>query len=166
MVPSVSPLIYIRQAISEGRSANSAYRAMRSDIARLTDESGERWHGMARNTFLSLYSQTLAARVRVANALDYDTDQLPDASVMTDRESARSRGYITWLTVYSRQVGERFVEAEFFAVHSREPITPEEAFTRAQEGFEANAQQAHGTRAGYVFIGATYSGTWHMVPRG
>lgn len=164
-MPSVSPLIYIRQAISEGRSANSAYRAMRSDINRLTTETGDQWHGIARDTFLSLYSQTIAARVRVANALDYDIDQLPDHTVTTDRESARSRGYITWLTVYSRQQGERDVEAEFFAVHSRTPLTPADAFAKAQEGFETNAQTAHGTRAGYVFVGATYSGTWRMVPR-
>lgn len=138
---------------------------MRSDINRLTTETGDTWHGIARDTFLSLYSQTIAARVKVANALDYDIDQIPDASVLTNRESARSRGYITWLTVYSRQQGERDVEAEFFAVHSRVPLTPAAAFAKAQEGFETNAQTAHGTRAGYVFVGATYSGTWRMVPR-
>ena len=164
-MPSVAPLIYIRQAVSEGRSANSAYRAMRSDINRLTEQTGEAWHGIARDTFLSLFSSTIAARTKVADALDYATDQLPDASVMTDRESVRSRGYITWLTVYSRTQGDRFVDTEFFAVHSREPITPEDAFTRAQEGFETNAQQAHGTRSGQVFVGASYSGTWRMVPQ-
>lgn len=164
-MPSVSPLIYIRQAISEGRSANSAYRAMRSDIANLTETSGQTWHGVARDTFLSLYSQTLAARSKVANALDYDIDQLPDASVMTNRESRFSRGYITWLTVYSRQQGERDVESEFFAVHSSTPLSPSDAISKAQEGFETNAQQAHGTRAGFSFIGATYSGTWRMVPQ-
>jgi hypothetical protein len=164
-VPSVSPLIYIRQAISEGRSANSAYRAMREDVKRLSEQSGKLWHGIGRSTFLSLYSETVAARSKVANALDYPVDQLPDASVMGERESRFSRGYITWLTVYSRQHGEREVEAEFFAVHSKTPITPAEAMAKAQEGFETNAQQQHGTRAGYSFIGATYSGTWRMVPR-
>jgi len=164
-VPSVAPLIYIRQAISEGRSANSAYRAMRSDIQHLTETSGEQWHGIARDTFLSLFSSTISARTKVPTALGYDVNQLPDASVLTDRESVRSRGYITWLTVYSRTQGDRFVDTEFFAVHSREPLTPADAFTRAQEGFETNAQQAHGTRAGQVFVGATYSGTWRMVPQ-
>lgn len=137
---------------------------MRSDVERLTQQTGEQWHGIARDTFLSLFSSTIAARTRVANALDYDVDQLPDASVLTERESVRSRGYITWLTVYTREQGDRFVDTEFFAVHSRAPITPAEAFQRAQEGFETNAQTEHGTRAGQVFVGATYSGTWRMVP--
>lgn len=137
---------------------------MRSDVERLSTETGEQWHGVGRETFLSLFSSTIAARTKVANALDYDVDQLPDASVLTNRESVRSRGYITWLTVYTRQEGDRFVDTEFFAVHSRAPLTPQEAFTRAQSGFEQNAQTEHGTRAGQVFVGATYSGTWRMVP--
>lgn len=164
-MPSVSPLIYIRQAISEGRSGNSAYRAMRHDIDNLTEATGEQWHGIGRTTFQSLFSETLAARSKVEAALDYDIDQLPDSSVTSNRESRFSRGYITWLTVYQRQRGERDVEQEFFAVHSRERITPAEAFAKAQEGFEANAQTEHGTREGYVFVGATYSGTWRMQPR-
>lgn len=164
-MPSVAPLIYIRQAISSGRSANSAYRAMRQDIAHLTETTGQQWHGIGRATFLSLYSETLAARSKVEAALDYDIDQLPDSTVTTNRESRFSRNYLTWLTVYSRQRGEREVEQQFFAIHSREPITPAEAFTKAQEGFETNAQQEHGTLKGQVFMGATYGGTWRLVPR-
>lgn len=137
---------------------------MRKDIADLTETTGEQWHGIGRVSFLSLYSETLAARTKVSAALDYDVDQLPDRSVITDRESRFSHGYITWLTVYQRQRGERDIEAEFFAVHSREPITPAQAFVKAQSGFETNAQTEHGTRAGYVFVGATYSGTWRMQP--
>lgn len=138
---------------------------MREDIRNLTETSGQRWRGLGRESFLSLYSQTVAARSKVANALDYNIDQLPDPTVMTDRESARSRGYITWLTVYTRQRRERDIEAEFFAVHSKEPLTPAQAMAKAQAGFEANAQTEHGTRSGYSFIGATYSGTWRMTPR-
>lgn len=138
---------------------------MRSDLSNLNETTGQQWHGIARNTFLSLYSQTVAARSKVPNALDYDIDQLPDQTVTTNRQSRFSKGYITWLTVYTRQQGERDIEAEFFAVHSREPISPAEAMQQAQGGFETNAQQAHGTRAGYVFVGATYSGTWRMQPQ-
>lgn len=138
---------------------------MRQDIAHLNATTQQEWHGVARSTFLSLYSETLMSRSKVEAALDYDIEQLPDRSVMTDRESRFSRGYITWLTVYHRTSGQRDVEPEFFAVHSREPITPGEAMQRAQEGFETNAQQEHGTLAGQVFIGATFGGTWRMQPR-
>lgn len=138
---------------------------MRSDLANLNETTGQQWHGIGRTTFLSLYSQTVAARSKVANALDYDVDQLPDETVTTNRQSRFSKGYITWTTVYSRQQGERDIEAQFFAVHSREPITPAEAIRRAQEGFEQSAQQDHGTLAGQVFVGATFSGTWRMQPQ-
>lgn len=138
---------------------------MRQDIAHLNATTQQQWHGMARNTFLSLYSETLMSREKVTAALDYDIDQLPDRSVMTDRESRFSTGYITWLTVYHRTIGERDVMSEFFAVHSRLPITPGEAMAKAQEGFETNAQQEHGTLEGQVFIGSTYGGTWRMQPR-
>lgn len=138
---------------------------MRKDIANLNETTDQQWHGISRTSFLSLYSETLAARSKVEAALDYDIDQLPDSTVMGNRESRFSRGYITWLTVYSRMEGERDIESEFFAVHSREPITPAAAFAQAQEGFETNAQQEHGTMSGKTFIGATYSGTWRMIPR-
>lgn len=137
---------------------------MRKDIANLTETTGEQWHGIGRTTFLSLYSETVAARSKVEAALDYDIDQLPDSSVITDREARFHRGYITWLTVYSRQQGEREVMPQFFAVHSKQPLQPAEAMQRAKEGFEQNAQQEHGTLGGQVFMGATYSGTWRMVP--
>lgn len=164
-MPSVTPIVYIRQAISSGRSANSAYRAMRRDIANLTTETGQTWHGIGRQTFLRLYSETLAARNKVGNALDYDITQLPDGTVMTDRQSRYSRGYLTWLTIYSREQGTSDIETQFFAVHSRQPLTPEQAMLKAQEGFETSAAQAHGTLQGQVFVGSTYSGTWRMVPR-
>lgn len=164
-MPSVQSLTFIRNAISEGRSANSAYRAMRTEAQRLTEETGNRWTGLGRQSFLRLYSETLAARNKVGNALDYDIDQLPDDSVMTNRGSAISKGYITWLTIYTRQQGETDIETEFFAVHSQQPITPSQAMASARQGFEDNAQQEHGSNAGYSFIGATYSGTWRMQPR-
>lgn len=163
-MPSLSPLIYVRQGISAGTSANAAYRAMQADARRLTDESGVRWTGTNRATFLSLWGNTLAARAKVPNALDWQTDILPDASVMTDHESARSRGYITWLLVHTRGIGESNAESQVFAVHSRQPITPDEAIEQARTGFQTNAQTSHGTLQGRVFVGATYSGTWRMIP--
>ena len=138
---------------------------MRKDVRDLTESSGQRWYGISRETFLGLYSETLASRIKVANALDYDVDQLPDSTVLENRESARSRGYITWLTIYSREQGYRNIESQFFAVHSREPLSPAEAMARAQEGFETSAQTAHGTLEGMIWVGATYGGTWRMVPR-
>lgn len=164
-MPSVAPLIYIRNAISEGRSANSAYREMRKAIQTQTQLSGEQWSGIGRQSFLRLFSETLAARQKVGPALDYDVDQLPDQSVTTDRPSRFSKGYITWLTIYTRQQGQSDIETEFFAVHSREPITPAQAFQTAKTGFDQNAQTEHGSHAGYSFIGATYSGTWRMQPQ-
>ena len=137
---------------------------MRHDIENLSTETGQSWHGIGRSTFLSLYSQTVAAREQVKNALDYDIEQLPDATVTTNRESRYSKGYITWLTIYSRGQGYRDIEAQYFAVHSREPIAPAEAIQKAQEGFEQSAQTEHGTMEGQVFIGATYGGTWRMQP--
>lgn len=163
-MPSVSPLIYIRQAVSAGQSANSAYRAMQDDAARMSQETGQRWTGTRRGTFLTLYAQIKASRLKVPTALDYQTDLLPDQSVMTDHESVRSRGYLTWLMVHTRGIGETHTEAQLFAVHSREPITPDEAMRQAQTGFQTNAQTDHGTLKGRIFVGATYSGTWRMIP--
>ena len=137
---------------------------MRQDIQRLTEETGDSWQGIGRQSFLRLYSETLAARQKVGRALDYDIDQLPDASVMADRSSRFSKGFITWLTIYTRQQGITDIETQFFAVHSKQPITPSEAMAKARQGFEDNAQQEHGSNAGYSFIGATYSGTWRMQP--
>jgi hypothetical protein len=164
-VPSVQSLIYVRNAISNGQSANSAYRAMRQAAQDLTEETGQTWQGIGRQSFLKLYSETLAARNKVGNALDYGVDLLPDDTVMTNRSSRYSKGFITWLTIYTRASGETDIETEFFAVHSQEPITPATAFATAQQGFEDAKMSDHGSPPKTTtFIGATYSGTWAMQP--
>lgn len=164
-MPSINSLIYVRNAISSGQSANSAYRAMRKAATDLTEQTGQHWTGVGRQTFLRTYSQVLASRNKVGAALDFDPDSYPDDSVISQHDSRYSEKYLTWLTVYVRAPGEIEPDTEYFAVHSTDLITPAEAFQRAAKGFNDAQTAKHGTYPGATLVGITYSGTWRMSPR-
>lgn len=165
-MPSIPALPFIRNAISEGRSANAAYRDLQRAVKSAREEDNQAWQGMGRQAFLRLYSQTLALRSKVPNALDWDVNLKPDATVIGQRDTTRGRGYLTWLSVATREVGSTEVEGQYFVIRTNEPLSPQEAMDQAQAGFIQQQQQGHGSARGRVWVGATYTGTEQLNPVG
>lgn len=158
----VQPLI--RSAVSAGLSGNAAYRQMLAAAREQSELTGERWTGIQRSTFLQIYSQTVSMRAKVPDALTAPKDVIPGEHQIVDRTTVRARGYGNWAVVFSRQIGGSAVEMEFYLQRTDVPLTPEQLEQMAQADFEASTQQLHGTKRGYMFLGASYTGTERMTP--
>lgn len=165
-MPSVPALPFIRSAISQGQSANAAYRAMRSAVAQLTDETGEQFTGMRRSTFLETYSATVALRARVPEALTQPKDEIPFGGDIPDRPTVRHTGYGNWAIAFSRERGSNEVLSEFYYQRTEAPLTPQQIEDMAEQDFLASSQTQHGSKAGFVFLGATFVGAEKLVPGG
>lgn len=143
---SLPALPFVRAAVSEGLSANAAYRQFREQAA----SAG--LSGIRRQDFLRIYSQTLAARARVPEMLRAPKDTIP--SDIQPRDTVHARGYGSWVLIMQRtRAGSDFF-AQPWLIKSRQPITPAEAEQRALAYLQTEPDQYNRTTLGVTFLNA------------
>lgn len=142
-------LPYARKSITEGLSANRAYRNYRAAAGEL----GER--GVRRQDFLRIYSETLAARERDVAGMDRPKNTVPSADEIQTRTGVRARGYYTWVSIYQRTKGQDDLIHTPFAIRSNQPITPAEAEQRAMWWLENEEPDVYNR----MTLGVTYTHT-------
>ena len=126
-------LPHVRAGVTQGLSANAAYRQYRAE-AEENDLTG-----MRRQDFLRLYSQTRALRAQGNELLDAPKDVIHGGVTPQPRDTIRAKGYGYWVAVYQRNVGEQDFQSQPFLIKSHQPLTPAEAERRAGE-FVANSE--------------------------
>lgn len=146
-------LAFIRQAISQGLSANAAYKQGQEMAA----SQGLRF--LRRDTFLRMYSQNRASRAQWEAAAAQPVDQPPET--VKQRDTIRARGYGTWVEMVMRTVGTGELQYNRFLVKSHAPMTPQEAMDTANQVWQQNASQYPMT-----LVGMTYRGTEFYTPQG
>jgi hypothetical protein len=158
-MPTIPADQIIRAAVSNGVSANAAYRQLRDAAKQLSAETGDHWTGIRRSVFLQIYSQTVSMRAKVDEALTLPKDQLPPESLITNRVTQRTQGYGNWGIVFSRQMGSSDAVAEFYTVTTDSPLTPAELEQRIEDDFRNAQQTKNDSKYRSVFLGASYTGT-------
>lgn len=154
-MPKLPALPFVRQSVSQGLSANQAYRDYRS----LAGEQGLR--GMRRQDFLRLYSETRDVRADVADAMDRPKDVVPSGSDIIERTTEYATGYGTWVSIYQRTRGMDDLIHTPFLIKTAEPITPAEAEQRAQWFLEQEEPDVYNR----ITLGVAYTGTNRFVRR-
>lgn len=148
-------LPYVRSGVTQGLSANEAYRRYQSQ-ARDNDLQGTR-----RQDFLRLYSETRTARANAVQAMQAPKDQLPGADEIVHRTTINARGYGQWVMIYQRTSGQSDFMQQPFLVKSSQPITPAEAERRALD-FLTDDDNTYNR----VTLGVGYVGTEQFHPTG
>lgn len=165
-MPRLNPLQFVRQGVTEGYSANRAYRTMLGEAAQLTEETGEQWTGVRRDTFLQMYSATRVARANVVDALNAQRD-LPGGGLdIPDRPATVPSGFLNWGVAFTRPIGSSELERTFHPFRSAEPMTPEEVENMIRQQIEESAAEMHGTFARYTIEGITYTGAERLTRGG
>lgn len=141
-------LPYIRRGVTEGLSANAAYRGYQT-TAREND-----LRGMRRQDFLRMYSQTINSRSNVIDAMAAPKDQVAGGLDIPTRDTVNATGYGHWVGIHQRTVGESDYIFTPFLVKSREPMTPEQAEARAMDFLQTAPDEYNRTTMGVVYMGA------------
>lgn len=114
--------------------------------------------------FQQMYSQALAARAQIADALTAPKDQPGGGLTPVTRSTVRASGYGNWVSLFHRPVGSSEVERFYYLAKSNRPLTPMEAEAKAIEDFETAAQDEHGTVYRSVIEGAIFTGVEQYIP--
>lgn len=148
-------LPFVRSSVTQGLSANQAYR----DYRLTAGEQGLR--GMRRQDFLRLYSETLAVRDDVAEAMDRPKNVVPSADAIKERTTEYATGYGTWVSIYQRTRGQNDLIHTPFLIKTNTPISPAEAEQRALWFLEQEEPDVYNR----ITLGVTYTGTNLFTPR-
>lgn len=157
-------LPYIRGAVTEGLSGNEAYRQFQAAAREATAQTGIRYTGIRQSVFRQMYSETVAARSRVADALTAPKDVPGGGLTPVARSTVRAKGFGNWVSIFHRGVGSSDVDRFYYLAKSSHPLTPAEAEAMAIADFEAAAQDEHGTVTNRVVEGAIFTGVEQYVP--
>ncbi len=147
-------LPYARSGVTQGLSANAAYRNYQ-DTAHAQD-----LRGMRRWDFLRIYSETRASRARVGDAMQQPKDQRPSADQIVQRTTINARGYGQWVMIYQRTSGQTDFMKSLFLIKTHAPITPGEAERRALD-FLTDDENTYNR----VTLGIGYVGTEQFNPQ-
>lgn len=150
----LAALPYVRSGVTQGLSANAAYRNYQ-DTAHSQDLQGTR-----RQDFLRLYSETRASRARVGDAMQQDKDALPAGDQIQKRTTINARGFGQWVMIYQRTGGQADFMKTPFLIKSNQPITPAEAEARARD-YLSDDENAYNR----VTLGVGYAGTEQYFPQ-
>jgi hypothetical protein len=148
---NLDALRYVRTGVSQGWSANRAYRHYSSE-AHSNDLTALR-----RQDFLRLYSETRALRGQAAEAIGQPRGEIP--TTIQPRGTRFTSGYGQWVHIYQRPSGETDLLHKVFLVKSNNPITPEEAEAQALQWAREGESQYN-----YVTLGVGYMGTEQFIP--
>ena len=146
-------LPYVRRGVTQGLSANEAYRRFQQTAR------AEGLQALRREDFLRLYSETRAARGRSAAAAAHPKTELPTPELISPRTKTGRKGYGSWVMVYQRTKGERDLIAMPWLLRSDELLTPEDAESRVGVYIATNPYEYD-----RVVIGIGYVGTDRYGP--
>lgn len=146
-------LPYVRQALTNGLSANAAYRQYQSEAR----EAG--FTGSRRQDFLRLYSQTSRLRAQAVQAVDRPKNTVPSSDEIVRRDTVHARGYGQWVAVFQRTKGTSDFISTPYLIKTSEPITPEEAEQMALANLDTGVSGLDRTT-----LGVTYTGTEQFNP--
>lgn len=141
-------LPYVRNGVTQGLSANAAYRDYQT-TAREND-----LQGMRRQDFLRMYSQTVNSRAQVQDAMAAPKDQVAGGLDVPLRNTVNATGYGHWVGIHQRSRGESDYIFTPFLVKSREPMTPAAAEARALDFLQTAPDEYDRVTLGVVYMGA------------
>ena len=140
-------LPFVRSGISQGLSANQAYRDYQSNA----QQNG--LQGTRRQDFLRLYAQTRALRGGAAEAMFYPKEAIPSADQIHPRDTVLARGYGQWVSIYQRSsAGSDFFHTPFL-IKTSQPITPAEAEARALAYLDQEPDTYNRVTLGVAYVG-------------
>jgi hypothetical protein len=136
---------------------------MSQEAQRLSDETGQNWTGVARSTFLQIYSGVRYARGNIPEAMGAPKDIPGGGLTIPDRPSSVASGYLHAGVAFTRPIGSGEVERSIHLVRSNELLTPQEVEDKIREQIEESASQAHGTFSRYTIEGISFTGTEQLI---
>lgn len=140
-------LPYVRAGLTQGLSANAAYREY-LDLAHQADAVGLR-----RQDFLRLYSQTARLRGQAPEAMAAPKN-IPNGGLEpVRRDTQQARGYGYWVSIFQRERGGSDFISMPYLVKSSVPMTPEEAEARAHGYLTQQPDTYNRTLLGLSFVG-------------
>lgn len=152
-MPKLPALPYARSGVSQGLTANAAYK-----LYQQTAES-QGLQGTRRQDFLRLYSETRALRGVAAQAVQAPKDTIPESNLIVRRGTVQAQGYGQWVGIYQRTVGTSDYYHTPFLVKSSQPLTPAEAEAQALSYLDQQPEKYNRTT-----LGVQYLGTERFVP--
>jgi hypothetical protein len=165
-LPRLNPLYYARIGVSQGLSANQSYRNMQENAAGLSAETGDNWTGVARGTFLQIYSGISQARDQITAAMGAPKD-LPGGGLdIPERPATVASGYLHAGVAFTRPIGAGDVEQTIHLVRSNDLLTPQQVEDAIRAQIEASAEDLHGTFARYTIEGISFTGVEKLVRTG
>lgn len=147
-------LPYVRAGLSQGLSANAAFRDYRTQ-ARENGLSANR-----RQDFLRLYSQTSRLRGQAAEAIDAPKDVPGGGLRPVQRDTEQARGFGHWVAIFQRTSGTSDFISTPFLIKSATLLTPAEAEARALAYLEQEPDTYNRTT-----LGVTFTGVERFAPR-
>lgn len=141
-------LPYVRTGVTEGLSANAAYRHYQ-DTAHSQDLTG-----MRRQDFLRLYSHTISVRARALEAMQAPKDLPAGGMDIPVRPTINVTGYGHWVGIHQRTRGESDYIFTPYLVKANAPMTPADAEGRALEFLQQAPDMYDRVTLGVVYMGA------------
>lgn len=135
-MPKIPALSHVRSSVTQGLSANAAYR----DYQSTAHDQG--LQGMRRQDYLRLYSQTRNLRKQAEQLLDAPKNIINGGVTPEPRNTIHARGYGYWVAVHQRTVGDNDFLTQPFLLKSHTQLTPAEAERRVGE-FLANSEHEY-----------------------
>lgn len=141
-------LQYVRSGVTQGLSANAAYRnyqatAQENDL-----------QGMRRQDFLRLYSHTVNVRAQALEAMDAPKDEVAGGLTIPTRPTVTATGYGHWVGIHQRTRGESDYIFTPYLIKSNAPMTPAAAEARAIEFLQQAPDVYDRVTLGVVYMGA------------
>jgi hypothetical protein len=144
--PQYAAMMYIRSGVS-GREALADFRATGGQISD--------------RAFYNIYQQAQSANERRATSAAKDIDVAPVASDYSQFTTRHATGMLHQITVFLQDTETGDVTAKEFSVVNRPDYTRRQAMAEAMD--TANPEKSGSDTD--VVIGASYVGTYSMVPR-
>lgn len=166
MPPKLPSIGFIRSGVAQGLSANEAYRQYQQAAQAESEAQGFHITASNRSTFLQQYGATWAARGQITDAITAPKDAPFGGLTPIRREATIPGAYLYTGAAFTRLPGTTDIERSIHMIRSREALTPQEVENRIRDQIESSTVEAHGTFAGYIIEGITFTGVEELIPEG
>lgn len=162
-MPRLDPLYFARTGVSQGLSGRQAYAQMMQQAQNLTEASGERWTGVARDTFFQVYSGVRNTREQIPVAMNAPKDVVLGGLTPSERPSTVSGRYLYGTVAFTRPIGSPEVERSIHLIQSKQALTPQQVEDEVRRQIEESAMQSHGTFTNYTIEGISFTGVERLT---